>query len=265
MSWILLTNDDGVDSPALLPFARALETLGEVRVVVPDRERSWVAKAITRHDPIRVDEIERDGLRMWAASGYPADAVQLGIHALFDEPPALVVSGINLGYNHGAGFLMSSGTIGATTEAWVSGVRGIAVSTGTVRDWGAWREMVHAPGSAEGWERTAELGARIVADLTEDGLGDHCDVVSVNLPFDPPEPPERRITKIARVGYDRLFRSRGGGVFVHDFGGGFVHFDTLEGTDVDAAHHDLVSVTPIRMPEAAQIPPEVAAAVTARR
>lgn len=265
MGWILLTNDDGVDSPALVPFARALAGLGEVRVVVPDRERSWVAKAITRHDPIRVDEVERDGVPMWAASGYPADAVQLGIHALFEEPPALVVSGINLGYNHGAGFLMSSGTVGATTEAWVSGVQGIAVSTGTVHDWAAWREMIWDPGSAPGWTRTAELAARVVGDLVEDRIGEHCDVVTVNLPFDPAGPPERRITRLARVGYDRLFRARGDGVYVHDFGGGFRHFESLEGTDVDAAHHDLVSITPIRMPEAASIPPELAARVTSRR
>ncbi|MEA3510405.1 MAG: 5'/3'-nucleotidase SurE, partial [Actinomycetota bacterium] len=105
MPWILLTNDDGIDSPALAPFARALGDLGTVRVVVPDRERSWVGKAITRFDPIRVEKVELDGGEAWTCTGFPADAVQIGIHGLFDEPPSLVVSGINVGYNHGTAFL----------------------------------------------------------------------------------------------------------------------------------------------------------------
>ncbi|MFP3914318.1 MAG: 5'/3'-nucleotidase SurE, partial [Actinomycetota bacterium] len=99
---ILVTNDDGIDAPGLVPLARALQKLGEVRVVVPDRERSWVGKAITRFDPVWMERRERSGVEIMAVTGYPADAVQLGIHALEGATPDLVVSGINLGYNHGA-------------------------------------------------------------------------------------------------------------------------------------------------------------------
>ncbi len=53
----LLTNDDGVDSPSLVPFMRALSTLAPVRAVVPDRERSWVGKAITRFGEIGVERV----------------------------------------------------------------------------------------------------------------------------------------------------------------------------------------------------------------
>ena len=88
----LLTNDDGIDAPALVPLARALAELGQVSVVVPDRERSWVGKAITRFDPVSVEETSREGIVMHAVSGYPADAVQLGIHALGLPHPDLVVS-----------------------------------------------------------------------------------------------------------------------------------------------------------------------------
>lgn len=259
MSWILLTNDDGVDSPALVPFARALsKRWDDVRVVVPDRERSWVAKAITRHDPVRVSRITRDGVDIHTTTGYPADTVQLGIHALFDDPPDMIVSGINLGFNHGAGFLMSSGTVGATVEGWVSGIPGIALSTGAVEHWAEWRQMAHDSASAPRWVRTAELAADIVADIVGSDLLAHCDVVNVNLPFDPPERPRRRLTRIARVGYDRLFREAGDGVYVHDFGGRFLHFETLDGSDIDAAGDGAVSVTPLKMPDAAEVPPEIA-------
>ena len=257
MTWILLTNDDGPDSPALLPFAQALTDLGEVRVVIPNQERSWVGKAITRFEPVTVTCDRRDGLELWQCSGYPADAVQLAVHALFDDPPELVVSGINLGYNHGAGFLMSSGTVGACVEAWISGIRSVAFSTGSVADWHTWKEEVRRPEAVGEWRRLAAGCRDLIGEMQQAGIFEVADVVSVNLPFDAGPDTPRRVTSIARVGYDRLFREEGEGRFVHDFGGGFRHFDALEGTDVDAAHHGEVSITPLRMPQAAPVPAEV--------
>lgn len=257
---ILVTNDDGIDAPALVPLARAMADLGEVTVVVPDRERSWVAKAITRFDPVTVVEEQRDGVRIHAISGYPADAVQLGIHAL-GIVPDLVVSGINLGYNHGAGFLMSSGTVGAAVEAWIAGIAAVAVSTGTMTDWHDWRGRAMAPDSAGAWERLAAVTAQLVHLVDESGLHDHADVVSVNLPYEADQDTERRLTTIARVGYDRLFSLRAEGVFVHAYGGGITHIDPVEGSDIDAAHDGVISITPIRMPEAAALPTEVRARV----
>jgi 5'/3'-nucleotidase SurE len=261
VGWALLTNDDGVDSPALIPFARALAAGLDLRVVVPDRERSWIAKAITRFEPVSVHELEREGVPIWACSGYPADAVQLGIHGLFDTPPDLVISGINLGYNHGAGFLMSSGTVGAAVEAWVSGVPSIAFSTGAMTAWAEWRALVRSEEGRAGWERLAVTCAALVGRIADSGIGASADVVSVNLPFDADDSTPRKVTAIARVGYDRLFRHVGEGIFVHDFGGGFLHFDALDGTDVDAAHHGWVSITPIRLPQAAAVPDDVRAAL----
>ncbi len=257
--WILLTNDDGIESPAVLPFARALTALAPVRVVVPDRERSWVAKAITRYDPIRVEEVDGADPKMWTCTGYPADAVQLGVHVLFDTPPAVVVSGINLGYNHGAGYLMSSGTVGAAVEGWISGVPGVAFSTGTMTDWPGWRRLVHSPDSASGWERMSALCTDMLSEILTGGVFDHADVVSVNLPFDPPADLERRVTTIARTGYDRLFSPTENATFVHDFGGGLHHRETLDGSDVGAAGDGVISLTPVRMPEASRLPPDLQA------
>lgn len=257
MTWALLTNDDGIDSPALPPFAAALGRRRTVRVSVPDRERSWVGKAITRHEPVTAASIDVGGVEAWACSGYPADAVQLGVHALNADPPSLVVSGINLGYNHGAGFLMSSGTVGAAIEAWISGVPAVAFSTGAMGEWSAWRRWVESPEALAGWARLADLCAGLLDDVVESGILDHADVVSVNLPFDAGDHTPRRVTSIARVGYDRLFRPAGGGSFVHDFAGGFLEFDVLDGTDVDAGHRGWISITPVRLPQAATIPDEV--------
>jgi 5'-nucleotidase len=257
VSRILLTNDDGVGSPAVVPFARALAELGEVTVCVPDRERSWIGKAITRNEPVRLEEVEVDGQPVWTCTGYPADAAQLGIHALGDGPPDLVVSGINLGFNHGAAFLMSSGTVGAAIEGWISGVPAVAFSTGVWDgNWADWRARAESPAAAAGWRQLAETCVAILADIRAAALLDHADVVSVNLPFEATAGTSRRVTDIARVGYDRLFRATGPGVYEHDFGG-MTRLEALEGTDVAVAGEGGVSITPVRLPRAAEVPDEV--------
>lgn len=250
---ILVTNDDGVDAPGLVALARACADLGETRVVVPDRERSWVGKAITRFDPVRVEDVIRQGVPIHAISGYPADAVQLGIHAL-GPPPDLVVSGINLGYNHGAGFLMSSGTVGAAVEAWISGIPAVALSTGTMGDWHSWRATALGPQAGEDWERLARLSVELIRNSESSGIFAYSDAVSINIPFHATADTEIRVTTIARVGYDRLFTRREDGSYVHAYGGGINQIDPVEGSDIDAAHEGAISITPLRMPEAAVVP-----------
>jgi 5'-nucleotidase len=258
VTWLLLTNDDGVDSPALPSFARALSSRADVRIVVPDRERSWVGKAITRFDPVEADLQVRDGLDVWTVSGFPADGVQLAIHALFDDPPDIVVSGINLGYNHGAGFLLSSGTVGAAIEAWLSGVPAIAFSTGVMTgNYREWREHASSPAARDDWSRLAGLCAELLDEVDRTGLLDVADVVSVNLPYEADGDTPRLVTSLARVGYDRLFRHVGDSRYAHDFAGGFVTFDPLDGSDVDAAHQGWVAITPLRMPETVELPDDV--------
>ncbi len=232
MSWILLTNDDGIDSPALAPFAAALGQLGSVRVVVPDRERSWVGKAITRIGPVGMQQVELNGVAAWTCSGYPADAVQIGIHGLFDEPPSLIVSGINIGYNHGAAFLMSSGTVGAAVEGWASGIPSVAVSTGANGDWSTWKRRALDPRAAEDWNRLANLGTELVGEIRTAGLDGLADVVTINVPFDATASTPRQVTRIAKVGYDRLFSDQGDGIYEHDFSGGLIEFEAIDGTDI---------------------------------
>ena len=264
MTNVLLTNDDGVGSPAVLPFARSLRDLGEVTVCVPDRARSWIGKAITRSEEVRLGQVELEGETVHTCSGYPADTAQLGIHVVSPRPPDLVVSGINLGFNHGAAFLMSSGTVGAALEAWISGLPAIAFSTGgTTRDhvdYAGWRSFAESPDAADDWIRLADLCVELTREILEAGLHDHADIVSVNLPYEADGDTPRHITTIARVGYDRLFRSTDAGGYRHDFGG-ILEFGDMAGTDVAAARQGAVSITPVRVPHAADVPDGVRAAL----
>ncbi len=95
---ILVTNDDGIHAAGLRALAAALEDLGEVYVVAPDREQSAVGHALTLHRPLRVDQL---GERRFAVNGTPSDCVNLAVLGLLPAEPALVVSGINHGSNLG--------------------------------------------------------------------------------------------------------------------------------------------------------------------
>lgn len=241
---ILLTNDDGIEAPGLIPFARALSPFGDVRVVVPDRERSWVGKAITRFDPVRVDHRTVGGVEVVACTGYPADCVQLGVNSLFDDRPDVVVSGVNIGYNHGSAYLQSSGTAGAALEAAIAGVPAIAFSAGSITiPWGDWRKWVVSDEARPMWEGVAAVAARLTneaAPLMQPG-----DVLNVGIPDDADESTPRTITRVAEVGYDRLFKQVSPGEFVHAYGG-LLPVEGLEGTDVEAGNLGVVSITPIR-------------------
>lgn len=255
MGWLLVTNDDGVDSPALPPFLRALQRVAPVRGVVPAGERSWISKAITRFDPVRVRRVERGGIPLFAVEGFPADCTNLGVHSLFDERPEMVVSGINLGLNHGLAFLLSSGTVGAAMEGWIAGLPAIAFSVGDPARHGRLRLRMEQEGAEVLFGRAATLAAGLVREVRAHGFPPGVDLLNVNFPLDAGPQTPRRVTRLAVVGYDDLFRLAEDGLFVHDFSGGFrdVQGD-LAGTDLETLGQGFVSITPVRLAHTAEIP-----------
>jgi 5'-nucleotidase len=260
MSFILVTNDDGWDSPSLVPLMQALSALAPVRAVVPASERSWIGKAISRFEDVRVARADREGCAIWKASGFPADCTQLGIHALFDEKPELVVSGINVGFNHGLAFFCSSGTVGGAIEGWISGIPSLAFSAGVVEDHATWSAESRTPEAREDWVRAAALALDITRVAKKHGLPPGADLVSVNFPWGSGVETPREVTRLARVGYDRVFQPRSEGVYFHEFGGMVRREDSLRDTDVIAARRGVVSITPVRLAHSAELSPEDRAA-----
>ncbi|HEX2689994.1 MAG TPA: 5'/3'-nucleotidase SurE [Kofleriaceae bacterium] len=121
---VLCSNDDGIDAPYLTAFAAMIESFADVVVVAPERQRSAASHAITLHKPLRLTELRP---RRYALSGTPVDCVYLGILKLCDRLPAVVVSGINEGYNLGSD-VFYSGTVAAAVEGALRGAAGIACS-----------------------------------------------------------------------------------------------------------------------------------------
>ena len=76
MHSILLTNDDGIDSPCLQLLKTSLSDLAEVTIVAPKNEKSWCGKEITRFGEFIVEDRGNLG---YAVEGTPADCVLIGI------------------------------------------------------------------------------------------------------------------------------------------------------------------------------------------
>ncbi len=124
----LLTNDDGIYAQGLAAIKQELEKIGDVVVIAPVTEQSAVGHAITLSDPLKVIPIHRSGeFYGYGITGSPADCVKLGVSNIMDQPPDVVVSGINRGENVGINVLYS-GTVSAATEALILGYTGIALS-----------------------------------------------------------------------------------------------------------------------------------------
>lgn len=126
---ILLVNDDGISSPDLALLCRAVKARGHhVTVCAPATQQSAKSHAFTIMDPLLVRPYAMEGAdEAWALVGTPVDCCRVGMMALCDEKPDLVMSGINFGYNIGLATYVS-GTVGAAREAAFQGIPAIAVS-----------------------------------------------------------------------------------------------------------------------------------------
>ena len=124
-SEILLTNDDGIHSPGLTALEESLAPLGNVVIVAPDREMSATSHRISLHQPLRY---EQTGSKRYSVEGSPADCVILACLRILKQRPALVISGVNRGWNLGDD-INYSGTVSAAFEAALQGIPAIAVST----------------------------------------------------------------------------------------------------------------------------------------
>ncbi|AFA38197.1 putative acid phosphatase [Pyrobaculum oguniense TE7] len=137
---VVVTNDDGPDTPFLRPFVEAVKSLGyDVVVVIPERPRSAAGLARTYHKPLRV---RRQG-DYYLVNGYPADAVFMALKLIAPDA-GLVISGVNVGENIGLEATYGSGTVGAALQAGILGVPAVAMSMEVGGDVGLMRRVVEA-------------------------------------------------------------------------------------------------------------------------
>jgi 5'-nucleotidase len=236
---ILVTNDDGVYSPGLLALKRAMEPLGSVSVLAPDRNWSGGGHVKTVDRPLRVKEVTlADGSFALASDGAPSDCVALAILGVMRRGVDLVVSGINPMSNVGHD-VTYSGTVTAAMEAVIGGVPGLAFSLSSVQN--------HL--QVLDYEAAARV-ATIVADrVIRQGLPSGI-LLNVNVPALPFEEIQgikltRQGLRVYRDQLDRRIDPRGEPYYW--IGGDFPTGIPEEGTDIGALEEGYVSITPLQL------------------
>jgi 5'-nucleotidase len=117
---ILLTNDDGVNAAGLQVLERIAGLFSDdIWIVAPTEEQSGAGHSLTLSYPVRLRKL---GERRFCVTGTPTDAVMMAIAWLMkDNPPDLILSGINRGANLGED-VTYSGTVSAAMEGALPGV-----------------------------------------------------------------------------------------------------------------------------------------------
>lgn len=164
MPTILVTNDDGVQSPGIHVLAAALRPLGDVTIVAPHFESSAIGHALTLARPLRLEQV---GEGVYTVDGTPTDCVNLGITVVLRAKPDLIVSGINKGYNLGDD-VTYSGTVAGALEGALLGIPSVAVSLERTR------------GEFD-FSRAAAAGATVAAAVLRHGLPPRT-LLNVNVP-----------------------------------------------------------------------------------
>lgn len=195
---ILLTNDDGIDSPGLWTAAAALSELGFVHVVAPRHQSSGAGRSLpnTSDGLITRQTLTVNG-RDWpvyAVGGTPAQAVLHALIEILPEPPHLVVSGINYGENIGNGVTIS-GTVGAALEASSMGIPGLAVSLET--------DVAHHLSYSQGidFSAAAYFTALFARQLLEVPMPADVDILKVEVPTDATPHTPWEVKRVSKARY----------------------------------------------------------------
>lgn len=240
---ILISNDDGINAAGIKALKKALQRLGDIYVVAPDRERSAASHSLTLHRPLRADEV---ALREFAVDGTPTDCIILAVHKLLPRKPDLVISGINNGANLGED-ISYSGTVSAAIEGTLLGIPSVAISLVGRRDFD--------------FTQAARFATKVARQVLSRGLPVNT-LLNVNIPQTKYVTAPAVSTRKARPLKKPLITTQGkrvyGGEVITEkldprgreyfwIGGDVLHWDGADNCDFAAIADGHISITPIHL------------------
>lgn len=209
---LLVTNDDGIQSPFFHALVHGLRVAGhELYIAVPASEQSWTGASKTRSRPVKSAAVDRGfGAPTWMLDGTPSDCVNIAIAHLLDRSVRLdaVVSGINVGFNCSLGFILASGTVAGAWEGALHGLPAFAFSQDVTE--ATYAHLKDRGGEPDGELRvtlnhSAAHAARLVAEIGPTVARNSFTVHNFNFPLPcAPDTPVRR-TVPAQVHVPGLF------------------------------------------------------------
>ena len=195
---IFLTNDDGIHSPGLRAAVHAVMHLGNVVVIAPVDQQTGKGRGFSGNmdaplEPVKYT-IDEQEIQAFHYEGSPAMVVHHGLNVLFSQqPPDLLISGINYGENLGTNITIS-GTIGAALEGASRGIPSIAISLQTEK--GAYYHY-----SDRDWNVAAHFLARFARPLLHHALPFDVDVLKIDVPHAATLQTPWRLTRLSRQPY----------------------------------------------------------------
>lgn len=235
---ILVTNDDGIESPSLWMLAEAMAEIGQVMIVAPATDVSGSGTMVTYRRDIQVQQVPERiaGIKAYMVNGTPADCVLIGLRRLKEGRIGVVASGINVGPNLGVDFYLS-GTCGAALMGAFRHITSFAISQDAVLGADG-QPVLH-------WE-TSRAMARNIARGIADGTIPEGAFLNINTPARPLGEVEGvAITRVAPGGYMHLAESGDG---IHERLEREIVADTRHahpGTDIRAVLDGYVSISPL--------------------
>jgi len=234
---ILVTNDDGIDSPGLHALAIAAKRLGRVSVLAPDRNWSVSGHARKLDQPLTVWNYPLlPGINASVCDGTPSDCVSLAMMGVVKEAIDLVLSGINPHANIGHD-VTYSGTVTAAMEAAIYGLPGFAVSLGA-----------HDSDAPVDFGPAADAAITIIGQFPPSALDAR--VLNINVPYRPLSAIKGvAVTRLGVRHYHQELVRQG---FVDGreqltVSGSPPGGEMIPGTDYWALSEGLISVTPISL------------------
>lgn len=236
---ILLTNDDGIHAPGLKILEAIARTLSDdIVIVAPSEEQSGTGHSLTLTRPVR---LRRMGENRYAVTGTPTDSVMMALNVVMkDNPPDLVLSGVNRGANLGED-VTYSGTVSAAMEGALAGLRSIALSQVYKKE---------GLGDQAPWEVAEAWGEKVLRPLIDMTWAPRT-LVNVNFPARAPgEVKGIRVVSQGLRDYGRsqvVKRTDPRGFDYYWFALGHIVHTPAHSTDLEAIEDGYVTVTPLHL------------------
>ncbi len=184
---VLVGNDDGIDAPGLHAIVAliAADPAYRVTLVAPKHQQSVSGHGlVTRTEIEVVEHAPIAGCPSWSVDATPATVARIGLTALLvDDPPDLIVSGINRGENDGLG-AWTSGTVAVAREGALAGIPAVAVSLQL--DWS---------NPKPDFDAAARWAKPVIDAVRTEGLPTGV-YLNVNVPLDPAKALGYKVTRM---------------------------------------------------------------------
>ncbi len=192
---ILITNDDGIESPGLRAAVHAVKHLGQITIVAPTTQQTGTSRSLIGKRNVALSTkkyiVNDIDISAYHCDCTPALIIRHCLKTMFvKKRPDLVISGINYGENLGINST-ASGTIGAALEAASFGIPTIAISKQTDIE-------SHLKYTDQNWRPSVHHLNYFANSLLKKRMSFDVDLLKIDIPYNASPETKWRTTKLSR-------------------------------------------------------------------